>query len=95
MNHITMNGYTRISKAEARKRFCAGKQILIVPCKCRPNDKFWGGSYITDVNHEREVFCLHEEAPDDFLFENIVGMFTYYNCQYNETGKYPAYYKEV
>ena len=95
MNKITMNGYTRISKREAEKRFASGEPILICPCKMRPNDEHWGGSYITDLKHERDVLCLHDEAPAEFLFENIVGAFTYYNCQYNETGKYPAFYKEV
>ena len=100
MNRITMNGYTRISKREAEKRFVAGEPILICPCKMRPNDRFWGGSYITDLKHELDVYGMNDSEPvaretKGAIFINLCLLFTYYNCQYNETGKYPAFYKEV
>lgn len=94
MNKITMNGYTRISKVEAKKRFCAGEKVLLCPCKMRPNDEHWGGSYIADL--ERTLEASGDLGWDETdCWEAILSNFTYYNCQYNETGKYPAFYKEV
>ena len=94
MKRITMNGYTRISKAEARKRFYAGETILICPCKMRPNDKWHGGSFTFDLEQEREQFGI-TEGEEQGWFDRIVENFATWNCNYKELGTYPAYYKEV
>ena len=73
--------YIRINKSAARKLYNAGKEFLIIPCKCRP-----GGAWLTGftVNSNNSAVS----------FDSYINEFTYYNCN-NELGKYPAFYKEV
>ena len=89
MNKITIGKYTRISKATARKLFLDGKTIAIVPCKCDPDNKFFPA--FTANRRDKEEFVIDEIGMKNY-FDNMVNSFEYYNCQYNETGKYAAFY---
>ena len=70
--------FTRVSKREAEKRFNAGEEICLVPCKVDPRNE-WGVLYCVEKDEE------HED------FEKIVNAFSYYNCN-SELGNYVAYY---
>lgn len=94
MNKIQIDGYTRITKKEAARRYNAGEVIRLTACKLSPvsplgcysdsqkdhNATVSGDGFNTTVARNRE-------------FETVVNAFTYYNCT-NETGKYPAYWKK-
>lgn len=71
--------YHRISKAQAKKQYLAGKYIIACPVNLRP-DSFW------------KPFAVLSDAVSSF--ENAVNSCTYYNCINNETGHYLAYYAE-
>ena len=84
MHKINIDGYSRISKAAARKLYDAGQAVYFCACNLRP-----GWPY----NPECRVQLA---LTDPETFDNIVNAFTFYNCTGAETGKYPAFYvKEV
>ena len=79
MKNIEMNGFKRISKQEARKRFKLGETIRFVPCKCRP-DNMQG--FYCDVN-------IYYPGT---TFYNLIRSYEIFNCHTNETGRYAACY---
>ena len=84
MNNITVKNLKRISKAAARKAYNNGQKVLIVPCKVNPCN-MWG------IGH---FFNKQDGDGFDYEFDKVVNYYSYYNCSYNELGKYPAYYVE-
>lgn len=80
MNKIEYIGYKRINKAMARKLFNNGTPVYILPCKVRL-DNAW----------IKPAMIVNNGSFND-SFDTIVNAFHYYNCQYNETGKYASYY---
>lgn len=93
MNNITIGEWTRVSKKTARKLYDEGQTVRICPCKVNPANKFYPLSL--DINKE-DKFDV-EPFDWELKFDTRVNRFEYYNCQYNELGKYSAYYvrKEV
>lgn len=87
MNAINMGGYTRVTKAQAAKLFNMGFNVMFTPCKCRPANYqgFWAEFNKSDKDR-------YNVAPDADLFSAIVDDYTLYQCQYNELGRYPAFY---
>lgn len=75
--------YTRILKATARKLFDNGECIGICPVKIDPSS-IWGGMVELQKGHKFE----------NWDFDDFVNHFIYYNCQLNETGKYPKFFKK-
>ena len=92
MLHITIEGYTRITKAAARRAYEGGQVVRITACKLSPVN-IWGA--YSDAQRER----FTEVAGNGFNttvarsreFDTVVNAFTYYNCN-NECGRYPAFY---
>lgn len=83
MNKIAVNGYDRISKTAAKRRFTEGKETYVVPCKVRI-----GGPWYNEAPR-----IMRHDYGD--TFDSWINAFTAYNCNY-ELGYYPAYYvKEV
>lgn len=83
MNRVKIGGYVRITKKEARRRFNAGENVYLVPCKVSP------------VNHWGIMFEAHpDNISSDPDFDKTVMYFEWYNCQYNELGRYPAFYRK-
>lgn len=91
---------TRISKAEARKLFDAGKTIALCPAKLSP--VAFGGAFRCLVNKDGAgEKCVRKfpDSPDNFehhhvprTFDDVVENFVWYNANSNETGKYAAFY---
>ena len=87
------NGYTRISKATARKIYNNGGYIFMLPCKARL-DSMW----ISPARFNKSEFCtaatvgIDTVVPRNHEFETVVNCYSYYNCNYSELGKYPAFY---
>ena len=79
MNKINIDGYRRINKKEARRRYNNGEIIRFVPCKISPVN-IWG--FYSDKYYSK----------NNNSFETVVNTFTYYNCIDYETGTYPAFY---
>jgi len=76
--------YHRVNKATARRVFNAGGVVLMCACNLRP-DSMW---------HPVSPVAANDESTPE-TFEKLVNEFTYYNCNLNECGYYPAFYTEV
>lgn len=74
--------YDRISKAEARKLFTAGKPFYIIAHKMRPGFPFSLGMTIFPQSYQ-------DEGRD---FDWMVSNFEFYNANCHETGTYSAFY---
>lgn len=81
MNNYSINGYTRISKATARKLWNEGKPFWMVACNLRPGGEFG----ILMTNRKKGTGKL-------LNFDTIYNFYCYYGCVNNETGRYPAFY---
>lgn len=92
MNKISIDGFTRITRKEARKRYNAGEVVRMCAVNMSPVN-MWdcfvdccreafppiaGDGFNTVVSRSRE-------------FDTVVNAFTFYNCN-SETGRYPAFY---
>ena len=79
MNQINIDGYIRITKYKAIKRFNEGKATYMLPYKIRPGN-MW-------------IQPIPVPGGDAYnAFTDIVNAFEYYNCN-NETGRYASFYK--
>ena len=84
MNKITMNGYKRITKTQAIKKWNNNETFFIDSCKMIPGNS-WGTTMM--INAENM-----QERKDHFSsFDSFLNNFSYYNCD-NERGYYPAFY---
>lgn len=90
MNNVTMQGYKRISKAQAIKEFTNDNTIRIVPCKLIP-DNNWNAIDFNRKDWERENMEAGKRVLPDWCFNNFCIRWSYYNGNY-ETGYYPAFY---
>lgn len=81
MKNIIIDGYKRITKKEAARRYNAGEIVRICPANVS-SVNMWG-MFSDTVNNRTGSICTE--------FETVVNAFAYYNCN-SETGKYPAYY---
>lgn len=82
MNNITTDKLQRVSKPSARKLYNSGVEIYIIPHKVRPCTACGIGAF-----YSKDLY-----VDFDGDFDALVNQYTYYNCQYNEWGKYPAFY---
>ncbi len=84
MRQIVTKNWKRISKAKAKKMFMMGDgQLLILPCKIDPENNWGIGHYPPQDRFQRT-----EEDWEKYMNE-----YYWYNFQYNEWGKYPAFYE--
>lgn len=80
MNNLSFKTLERISKAKARLLWGKNKTISICPVKLMPD-----GPWRPNVDYL-------EEEQKGRGFDAVVNSFIYYNCCWNETGYYPAFY---
>lgn len=80
MRKIEIAGFSRISKAAARKLYNAGQIVYFCAVNMRPG---------APLNPECGVQL---DPADPEPFENRVNAFEFYNCADCETGKYTAFY---
>ena len=85
MNKIECNGFKRINKIQARKRYESGKSVFLLPCNVAPNSIWIKPIRIKDTSNEFDFM------PEWDLFDSKVNAFEYYNCN-SELGKYASYY---
>lgn len=71
---------TKINKAQARKLFNAGRDVVAIPCKMDPCNQFWAMGAV-----------LNQDMGTDF--DKACNQLEYYNCS-SETGRYLAFYHE-
>lgn len=88
MNEVTINGWTRVSKRKARTLYDAGQTIRLCPVKINPCNEYYPMSFDMNLNDKWDV----EPFDWEKTFDARTNRFEYYNCQYNETGKYAAFY---
>lgn len=79
MNKYTIDGYTRISKARARKMFNNSETVYFCACNLKPGYPWYPEAAI------KKEYTFN-------TFENAVNCFEFYNCVNSETGKYAAFY---
>lgn len=74
-----MEGYTRISKAQAKARYALGQEFYTLPCKLRPDTRWISPCVVTEQDtHGRTWTQWHNAA-------------TFYGCT-SAAGRYLAYY---
>lgn len=78
MNQYTADGYSRISKARARRLYDAGAPVYMCPVKLRPGAPW---------HPETQALKTRAQAP----FDSLVNAAVYYTCG-SATGPYLAYY---
>lgn len=84
--------YTRITFAQARKRFNANLPFQICPVKLRPGMPF-AVDMLVDPAHIKAERSLTPTYPTpESLFDATVVDFCFYNANCNETGTYAAFY---
>lgn len=88
MNQITIKGWKRVSKRTARKLYDEGQTIRLCPHKINPCNEYYPMSFDMSINDKWDVEPFEWEKT----FDARTNQFEWYNCQYNETGKYAAYY---
>lgn len=71
----------KMNKAAARKMWNEGKEFWITAYNLRPEC-----GLVIDPKRIASEF--------DGDFDRFVNMFAFYHCVNNETGKYPAYYRD-
>ena len=81
MNVFNFRELDRLDKRAARKAFNSGAEIMVIPCKCNPENAF--------INFG--VWVSKNEMSDDYDFDQFVNAFEFYNCN-PETGRYASYY---
>ena len=88
MIQIKIDGWKRVSKKAARKLYNEGQTIRVCPHKVNPANEFYPLSY------DMALADVFDPEPYDWEkeFDTRVNRFEYYNCQYNELGKYSAFY---
>lgn len=74
----------RVNKIKARNLYNSGQTIYLVPCKVPGTMK---------ENNWIKPQSIRKIGLNSG-FDSVVNNFSYYNCQYNELGRYPAYYIE-
>ena len=85
MKRYNFKTVARVTKKEAEQFFNMGFEVLLIPHKCNPENKFYhmGGWCNMFDNSDTDKFDLFNRLCDEV---------TYYSCGYNETGRYLAYY---
>ena len=79
MRQYSVGGFTRISKAAARRAFNAGETVYFCACNMRP-----GAPWHPEIRANNR---------NGGSFEAAVGWAEYYNCTCAETGRHLAYYR--
>lgn len=92
MKQIIIDGYRRITKKEATRRYNAGEMVRICAVNLSPVN-MWGAfiDAITDSITPISTDGFNTVVARNKDFNTVVNAFTYYNCN-AETGRYPAYY---
>lgn len=86
MNELTIKGYQRISKPNARNRFADGATIYICPNKINPANPMFPP---VAIRYDSEA-----DIPAEKAFDNFINDYSFFNC-FHEVGNYPAYYIKV
>lgn len=92
MLQLTLDGYHRITKTEAARRYNAGEVIRMTACKMHPCN-LWGAYVDAQKDNYTEVSGdgFNTTVARNREFDTVVNAFMYYNCN-NEVGRYPAYW---
>ena len=84
----------RITKKEARRLYNENKPLLIMPCKVNPS--YEGGFAVSMIIQKSKINSFEYGFQTVVFrdnFDKAINCFEYYNCCYNELGKYTAFYK--
>jgi hypothetical protein len=91
MNKYKSNICERVSKNKAKSLYNAGFTVFALPCKVRPVFPSEGGAALY-YPCEWNLFTPGSDMKKAWDFEKLVNAYSYYNCNYNELGKYIAFY---
>ena len=76
--------YEKITMQKARKLYTEHKDIIMVPCRLRPD------CFMAVTINANNPDCMAYES-----FTTMVNAFRYYNCINRETGRGVAFYVET
>lgn len=83
--------YIRITKREAKTRYENYDDIIICPCKVSLASPW----HLYSVVNACDRNDIYNDMLPDHAFDNLVRHYIIYNCQFNENGYYPAFYKPI
>lgn len=90
MKMYKIDGFRRIAKIKARKRYDNGETIYLCPIKLRPGYPWHPEVAITKTDDRSDDMAQYFVSSTS-EFDNVVNSFEYYNCNYS-VGIYPAFY---
>ena len=82
MKSYMADGFIRISKKNAERRYNEGEVIYLCPHKLRPGYPWHPESAITKTDFSEEVLSQYF-VTNTREFEKLVSDFTHYNCNYS------------
>lgn len=86
MKRYNFRTVARVTKRDAEKFFNAGFEVLLIPHKCNPENTFFSlGSWC-------DIWGDDDTNTHGCTFNRACNAVAYYSCNYNETGRYLAYY---
>ena len=94
MKARNIDGFTRITKATARKLYNSGRRIYLLPVNIRFDlYGYWYRPYMARIDEHNAIGTndgFNTIVPYE-EFDKMVNCYEYYNCN-SETGKYSAFY---
>lgn len=83
MNKIITKHFERITKTQAEKLFNDNVYIAVISHKLNPENMYL------------RPMIINKRFSHFESFSEMVNMYTWYNCNLNEVGYYPAFYKII
>ncbi len=83
MNRQYFKTVKRVNKKVARRLYEQEKEVLFIPCKCRPEPDIYG----LGIWEHKDLWGQYKD------FDTLVSWYEFYNCS-NELGRYTAFYIE-
>ena len=89
--------YKRVTKAQAKKIYDSGIDVLICANNLRPFG-FWDCGVLININDFKKYGfsepCILNGTPEND-FKKRVNEYEFYNCINSETGRYSAFYVAI
>ena len=78
--------YIRVNRKKAKKAYNDGATVIIAPVYA---NMYFQGCNLWTMISKIELFKRYDEVID---FDKFMNEYEWYNCQYNELGKYAKYF---
>ena len=78
--------YIRVNRKRAKRAYNDGATVIIAPVYA---NMYYHGAQMWTMISKMELFKRYDEVID---FDKFMNEYEWYNCQYNELGKYAKYF---